>query len=229
VRWRDNVPVVSWLALRGRCRDCGAPISALYPLVELLSGLLAWVLFRRLVPDPADLDAAHMAAWVVQFAFLALLVVAAFVDVRHRIIPDETSIYAVPIGIAGAVLLESVGWDGWLAIGWRQAVLGAAIWGGMFALFSIGSMYVTGQVALGWGDVKLAAMLGAFLGAWPGTLVVLIAGSVLGATVGIVFTVVQQRRVYLPFGPPLALAAAAYVLWGEPLVAVFFPHLHLGR
>jgi leader peptidase (prepilin peptidase)/N-methyltransferase len=224
IAWYDNVPVLSWLILRGRCRHCGARISPLYPLVELLSGLLGWLLFRRIFADPADLDLAHIAAWVVQFGFLGLLVVAAYVDVRHRIIPDETSIYAVPFGIAGAALLQLVGYDGWMSIGWRQAVVGATLWWLAFAALSWVALYLMDQVALGWGDVKLAAMFGAFLGP-TGTFAVLMFGSIIASTVGIVVTVAQGRRTYLPYGPPLALAAVLYVLWGEPFLTAVFPHM----
>lgn len=224
ISWRDNVPVVSWLLLRGRCRHCQTPISAVYPLVELLGGLLAVLLFRRMIADPADLDVAHAAAWVVQYAFLCLLVVAAYVDVRHRIIPDQTSVYAIPFGVAGALLLQWLGYDGWLAIGWQQSVIGAAIWGVTFAFIAWVALYLTDQVALGWGDVKLAAMLGAFLGA-PGTFLVLMFGSIFATVAGIAATLIQWRRVYLPYGPPLALAAVVYVLWGEPIARALFPQL----
>lgn len=222
VRWYDNVPILSWFLLRRRCRSCGAPISPLYPLVELLGGLLGWILFRRIFTEPEHLDAAHAAAWAVQLVFLSMLAVAAFTDIRHRIIPDETSIYAVPVGVLAAALLQWLGWDGWLAIGWKQACLGAAIWGGFFAFISWSTQFVTGRVALGWGDVKLAAMLGAFLGPHHAFLVVMF-GSLLGAVVGIVATIVARRRVYLPYGPPLAVAAAVYVLWGEGLMHAFLP------
>ncbi|MEZ4240047.1 MAG: prepilin peptidase [Myxococcota bacterium] len=221
VRWFDNVPVLGWVRLRGRCRSCGEPISPLYPLVELLGGLLAWLAFRQVFVDPADLDLAHVAAWVLRFGFLSLLVVAALVDVRHRIIPDQTSIYAVPFGIAGAALL---GWLGYAAPGfpsWQQAVLGAAFWGGLFSLISLSGRLVMGVDALGWGDVKLVAMFGAFLGLVPGTLAALLLGSLVGSVVGVVALAVQRRRLALPFGPPLALGAAVIALWGPALLPVW--------
>lgn len=225
VRWRDNVPVLSWFLLRGRCRDCGTPISPLYPLVEALGGTLGWLLYRRLMPTVDQIDAVHGLAWVVWFGFLGLLVVAAAVDVRHRIIPDQVSSYAVPFGLIGAAALEWAGFEGWLAVGWRSAVLGAAGWGGLFAVFALVGRYVARQEVLGWGDVKLAAMLGAFLGLFPGTFVTVLVGSLFGAVVGIAVTVLARRRVWLPYGPPLALAAALWVLWGDALIATFFPGL----
>jgi leader peptidase (prepilin peptidase) / N-methyltransferase len=218
VRWHDNVPVLGWLWLRGRCRSCGEAISPLYPLVELLTALLAWLVFRKVFVDPADLDLAHIVAWVTRFGFLCLLVVAAAVDVRHRIIPDQTSIYAVPFGIAAAALLAWLGFDavGWP--GWQEALLGAAFWGALFAALSLAGRFVMGVDALGWGDVKLVTMFGAFLGVLPGTLLALLFGSLIGSAVGLGALAVQRRRTALPFGPPLALGAAVVALWGDALV-----------
>ena len=217
VRWFDNVPVLGWMWLRGRCRSCAAPISPLYPLVELLGGLLGWLVFRQLFLDPADVDLAHVAAWVVRFGFLCLLVVAAAVDVRHRIIPDETSIYAVPFGLAGAALLGVLGFEGAGFPSFAEAVFGAAAWGGLFVVLSWSGRFVFGADALGWGDVKLVTMFGAFLGPVPGTLMALLVGSLLGSAVGLAALVIQRRRTALPFGPPLAVGAAAVALWGEVL------------
>jgi leader peptidase (prepilin peptidase)/N-methyltransferase len=216
--WWENVPLVSYVALRGRCRTCGTAIPPIHPLTELLGGLLAWLVFRRVFTDPADLDLAHVGLWVVLFGFVSLLVVAAAVDVRHRIIPDETSIYAIPFGILAVAFVEWQGLASALAPGWRHAVLGVALWGGAFAAFAVVVEWVAGRVALGWGDVKLVAMLAAFLGIWPGTFVVVLWGSLFGAITGIVVTLALRRRAYLPFGPPLAVAATLWVLYGEQLL-----------
>ena len=214
VAWHDNLPVVSWLWLRARCRQCGSAISAVYPLVELLVALMAWLVARHLIRTPEALDLAHVLAWVLQFGLLAALVLAATVDIRHRIIPDETSVYAVPVGVVGHALLEALGYDGWLAIGWRQAVLGCAMWGGLFASIHWGARLLLRKDALGAGDVKLAAMLGAFLGVQGGLLALMI-GSLIGAVGGIVATLILWRRPYLPFAPPLAVGASLYVLYGD--------------
>ncbi len=219
LRWRDNVPVLSWAWLRGRCRSCEGPISALYPLIELLSALLALLVCRHLIQTPADVDLAHFAAWALQFGFLALLIVAATVDTRHRIIPDETSVYAIPAGIAGHALLGWLGYDGWMSIDWREAVLGTLLWGGGFAAFSWGALFLLGKEGLGWGDVKLAAMFGAFLGALPGGLAAITIGTLCAVAGGLAATLATWGRVYLPFGPPLAVGGALYVLYGDLIFA----------
>lgn len=216
--WWENVPLVSYVALRGRCRTCGGPIPAIHPLTELLGGLLAWLLFRRVFTDPADLDLAHVGLWAILFTFVSLLVVAAAVDIRHRIIPDETSIYAIPFGVAAVAFVQWEGLEGPLAQGWRHAVVGVALWGGAFAAFAVVVEWIAGRVALGWGDVKLVAMLASFLGVWPGTFVVVLWGSLFGAIAGILVTLALRRRAYLPFGPPLAGAATLWVLYGNLLL-----------
>ncbi len=223
VRPHDLVPVISWLLLRGRCRDCGTSISPRYPLIEALGGMLALLTYVRFVPEAEALDLAHGAAWLVYFAFLCLLVVVVYVDVRHNLILDETSIFAVPAGVAGVALLEVLGYEGWMAMSWKASVLGAALWGGLFWVIFKVLAYAWRRDALGLGDVKLLAMLGAFLGAAPGTFTALLVGSLVGSVVGIAVMILQRRRVTLPMGPPLAFGAAVYVLFGDVLLQSLFP------
>lgn len=228
VRWSDNVPVLSWLRLRGRCRDCGQPITPLYPLVEALTAILAALLARHLFHSWSDLDLAHVVAWVYQLGFVSLLVLLATVDVRHRIVPDETSIYAVPFGVAGHAVLQIVGFDGWWHVPADLLPLQAPTWlipsllaagtaGVFYGLFwftgALSDLFVRAD-SLGWGDIKLAAMLGAFLGPVQGIYTLLLA-SLIASVVGIAFRVVLWRTVWLPFGPAAALAALFVVLFGD--------------
>lgn len=226
----DNVPVLAWLWLRGRCRACKSPISAVYPLIELLTGLLAWLLFRRFVPGPEALDPAHATAFLVALTLVAMLVAQTYIDVRHYIIPDELSVYAAPVGIGAAVLLQWVGYDGeLLARGWREAVLGALLGGGL--LGAVMGLYwlVRRQEGMGMGDVKLLLMMGAFLGAAPAVPFVIFVASVAGAAVGIPVALIQRRglRVALPFGPFLAFAGVLWLLAGPELIAWAFPGMAL--
>ncbi len=227
VRPRDNIPVVSWVILRGKCRDCAAPIPPTYPLVELLGGLLAFLVWRRFVPGPAQLDAAHLVAAALYFALVMDLVIAAYSDVRRRIIPDQTSSWAVPVAILGVVALGALGYDGPLAISWRASVVGAALAGCALGIVAWAAGWLTGGEALGWGDVKLFALLGAALGAVPGAFVVLLIASLTGAAGGLVGIAVVRRRIWLPFGPSLAFGGIVYVLWGEALARTFVPGLAL--
>lgn len=218
----DNVPLLSWLILGARCRHCSAPIAATYPLVELTGGLFGWLAFRRCVPSPERLDVAHVAASVWIYLFIWLLLLAAYTDIRSRIIPEVASIYAVPFGIAGAFALNTLGYLA--APDWRLCVLGAAtawlFFGGLSVLFR----FLLGREGLGWGDVRLASMVGAWLG--PGGLfLVLLLASFIGAPASMAALVLSRGSVYLPFGPWIAVAGITVALYGEPLVHALFPGL----
>ncbi len=228
VRPRDNVPVLSWLWLRGRCRDCGTPFSAVHPLGELLGGMLGLLVFRRFVPDPDAMHAAEIVTAAFAFALVADLVIASYVDIRHRIIPDETSSYAIPVAVAAAAILTAIGAPDPLVVSWKLSVLGAAAGGGFLGLVAWIANWLAGQEALGWGDVKLMGLLGAAFGPLPGAFAVLLLASLLGAAVGLVVTVVARRRVHLPFGPALALSGIVYVFWGLELASILVPGMSRG-
>ncbi len=223
VRARDLVPVVSWVLLRGRCRDCQAPIAATYPLVELLGGLLGWLLFMRFFQDFDALGAPAVVAWCVYGAFAAAMVTMAYIDLRHAIIPDQTSTWMIPVGVAGVVALDAVGAEGWPAPGWEQSVFGAVAGFAVMAAFALVGRALSGREALGWGDAKIMAMIGSFLGAIPGVWVVLLAGSLLATVIGLLHMILTRRRAYLPLGPVLGLVALVYVLYGDALIPLFLP------
>lgn len=226
----DNVPLLAWLWLRGRCRACSSPISVLYPVVELLTGLVAWLVFRRIIEGPQHYDLGHVAAFLVLFLFACLLIAQTFIDVRHYIIPDELSIYAIPAGVAAATLLEWLGYSGTLgAVGWQQSVLGALAGG--LGLGSVMGLYwlVRREEGMGFGDVKLLAMMGAFLGALPAVPFTLFVASVAGAVVGVPLALAkgQGLRAALPFGPFLALGGMIWLLHGPELLQRWFPGISL--
>lgn len=229
IAWFDNIPVLSWVLLRGRCRHCGLAISPTYPLIELIGGLLSWLVLRRFVAGPEALDGVALAAWAAYFGFLCMLVVATYVDVRHRIIPDQVSIYAVPFALLAVAGLQALGFSDFLAITWKQSVLGAAATGGGFWAVGAAFRFIRGKEGLGWGDIKLVTLIGAALGPVPGALAAVFWGSLLGSVGGIVSLVITRRFAYLAFGPSLAAGAALYVLYGEHLAPLFFPALTLGR
>lgn len=229
IRPRDNVPVLSWLLLRGRCRDCGTSISALYPAIELLTGMVAWLIFRRVLAGPEDLDLPHLAAFGFYLVFAAMLIAQTYIDVRHYIVPDEFSIYAVPVGVAGAWLLGWLGYEG--GPSWQQSVVGALAGGGTLGLVALVYWLLRREEGLGLGDVKLLAMIGAFLGALPALPIVLMVGSICGAGVGITVLLLQRKglRSAVPFGPFLAFGALVYLLHGDDLLRLLFPGMLLLR
>jgi leader peptidase (prepilin peptidase) / N-methyltransferase len=223
IRPWDNVPVLSWVLLRGKCRDCGARISSLYPAIELLTGLVAWLLFRRIVVDVASLDGLHLGAFVLSLVLAAALIANAFVDLRYQIIPFELSLYLVPLFVGGWALLEHQALDhgglralGLPEVGFRGSALGAFLGSGMLA--GVGALWrlLFRKPALGGGDVYLMALIGAGLGVWPALPYVLIAASLVGSVFGIAVGIARRAfiQVYFPFGPSLSLAALVYMTQG---------------
>lgn len=225
IGWSDNIPVLSWLALKGRCRHCGTPIPPMYPLVELTGGLVGWLVFRRFVAGPWQMDVPHLAAFATYLGFAMLLLLATYTDLRARIIPEISSLYAIPLGIGTAALLSALGYEGWLGHGWRWSVLGAVAGGGGLGLLSWGWYAVLGREGLGQGDVRLAGMIGAFVGPAPGLWLVLLMASFGGALVGVVVALLLRRSAYLPFGPALAVAGLVYLLFGDWIVVQWWPGL----
>jgi leader peptidase (prepilin peptidase)/N-methyltransferase len=233
IRWYENIPVLSWVALGAKCSSCKTPISPLYPAIELLTGVLSLLLFRHLVPidgvmqPDGTLIPQHLAGWVFYLAFLFLLLGTTFIDLRHYIIPDEFSIYSVPVGVAGCAFL------GWLgspaAPSWQQSVVGALIGGGSLWAVMFAYRVVRGEEGMGFGDVKLLAMMGAFLGALPAIPFIVLVSSVAGSVVGIVLIVTQGRgfRAQVPFGPFLSLAGVIYLFFGDVIIARWLPAFYL--
>ena len=223
IRYYDNIPVISWLILGGRCRDCKTPISSLYPSIELLTGLLAWLLFSRIFQTAADLDPVHLGAFLFYFAFTAALVAETYIDIRHYIIPDELSIYAVPFAVAGMAALHHFGYPG--AMTWKLSVLGAFFGGGCLAAVTALWWLIRRTEGMGLGDVKLLALIGAVLGPWPALPFVLFSSSVMAVMVMVPLNLAKGRgiRHALPYGPFLAAGSVLWLLHGPGLMRLWLP------
>lgn len=202
IRSRDNVPLLSYVLLRGRCRSCGAAISVRYPVVEALSGALLVLLLYLLGLSPR---------LGVYGAFVAALIVVSFIDLDHQIIPDVISLPGIVVGLVASALGQGPPL--------LDSLLGALLGGGMLYAVAVGYHAFTGREGMGGGDIKLLAMIGAFLG-WRGVLVTLIVGSFTGAVVGISLILVRRTdsRVPIPFGPFLALGAVCALAFGDRLI-----------
>jgi leader peptidase (prepilin peptidase)/N-methyltransferase len=203
IRARDNVPVVSWLLLRGRCRDCRAPIAARYPMLELANGIL-WTLVYLRAREGAELFGG------VFFASACLALAA--IDAEFQILPDKITLSGIAVGILLAFFSRS-----------RtpvSALVGAAVGGG--GLYLIAFLYekIAGQEGMGLGDVKMLAMIGAFLGA-SGVLVSVLLASLAGSLVGVGAIALGRgdRRMRLPFGVFLAAGGVAAFFFGDALLA----------
>ena len=200
--WFENVPVVSWLALRGRCRTCRASISPMYPLVELTTAMV--FAGGASVYGPSALLA-------VRLAFACALIVLFAIDLRHRILPNVITLTGIVAGFAASWFLPP---------GWIASLIGIVAGGGI--LLGIAEAYsrVRGQEGLGMGDVKMLAMIGAFLG-WPLMVLTLVLASFAGSIVGVALIASGRGSLQaaLPFGTFLALGALVAAVAGDPILA----------
>jgi leader peptidase (prepilin peptidase)/N-methyltransferase len=209
---RHNVPVLGWLVLRGRCADCGAPISPRYPLVELLTGVLFVLVTWRLI----QLDQlAALPAWL---AFTALGIALSAIDLDTKRLPNTLVLPAYPVLAVLLVGAAAVSGDRWAA---ARAGLGALALFGFFLVLAL--IYPAG---MGMGDVKLAGVLGLVLGylSWSAVVVGAFAGFFLGAVVGVVVLAAGgSRKTAMPFGPFMVIGALAALWIADPVVSVLLP------
>ena len=206
IAWYDNLPVLSFVLLRGRCRACGVRISPLYPTVELLTGALAVALWMRL---------GTTLAFAGYFLFAAALVTITFIDLDHRIIPDVISLPGIAVGLAVSFVSPLV-----TPLG---AVLGVLAGGGVLLAIASGYEMFRGREGMGGGDVKLLAMIGAFLG-WQSVFVTLMVASLIGSIIGIGLMIYQRAdtKLAIPFGPFLAGGALVSLFFGDRIIAFYF-------
>ena len=210
VRWYDNIPVLSWILLRGRCRFCHAPISIQYPLVELTTGLVWAGVFAAHGPTPEALRGS---------VFLTILFGISLSDARFYIIPDQFSLGGAILGLGLAFLPGGIDWKG--------SLIGAVVGYGVLWLVAVGGTWVMKRLfpgrleeagvdrAMGGGDIKMMAMVGAFVGAW-GVAETVFIGSVLALLVFGPMASISKRLI--PLGVFLAAAGAVTYAWGQPLL-----------
>lgn len=206
IRFYDNIPVVSYLLLKRRCRHCGFIIPFRYPLVEISGGLFALLILKQF---GLSLDS------FVYFVFIAVLIVVTFIDLDYRIIPDVITLPGIPIFLGLAFLLPESDWV--------NSVLGILVGGG--SLLTIAWVYalLTGKEGMGGGDIKLLAMAGALVG-WKGVLFTIFVSSAAGALIGIILMLRTRKglKLAVPFGPFIALGAVVYVFFGPVLINWYF-------
>ncbi|HXJ84231.1 MAG TPA: prepilin peptidase [Candidatus Methylomirabilis sp.] len=203
IDWYDNIPIVSFVVLGGRCRACGMAISRRYPIVEAATGLLFALAFLVLGPTPE---------FAVVAVLLAALVAITAIDLSHQIIPD---VITLPGIVAGVVASLAIG-----RVTWLESLIGIAAGGGLFLVIILAS-----GGGMGGGDMKLGAMLGAFLG-WKLGLLAILLGVLSGGVVAICLLLLRRkgRKEAIPFGPFLALGGAVTSLWGEALLRWYLGH-----
>ncbi|MFN8791040.1 MAG: prepilin peptidase [Bdellovibrionales bacterium] len=206
VKWYDNIPVFSWFILRGKCRNCQAPYSFRYVVVELLTGVLfglaywyygwSWTLLEVLI-------------------FGWMLIVCSFIDFDHMILPDEFTLSGILIGLVGAALNPERNFT--------EALVGVLIGGGFLWLMAYLYFLVSQKEGLGGGDIKLLGWIGALLG-WKAVPFVITSSAIFGSIVGIALALRSREglKTAIPFGPYLALAALLYLFGGQTLAQAYF-------
>ena len=199
IRYYDNIPIISFVVLGGRCRDCRSRISWRYPLVELITAVFSSLLFLKF---GLSLN------FFMFFIFTAVLIIITFIDLDHQIIPDILTLPGIPVFFLAAVLLVKVQW--------LEALLGLLIGGGVLYMIAFSYELISKREGMGGGDIKFLAMIGGFLG-WKSLIFVLLFSSFSGAIIGIVAMIInkQDMKYAVPFGPFLSAAAVAYVFWGN--------------
>jgi leader peptidase (prepilin peptidase)/N-methyltransferase len=197
IRWRDNIPVVSFAILRGCCRACQAPISWQYPLVEAVTSALFVLTYLRFRLEPA---LAHA------LVLVSALIVLVAIDLTHQIIPDALTLPGIPAGFLANLATGRVGW--------LDSLAGILAGGGTLLVIILAS-----KGGMGGGDMKLGAMLGAFLG-WKIALMALLIAVLAGGAVAVVLLISKTRRRKdpVPFGPFLAFGGLVGLLWGERIL-----------
>ena len=222
IAWFDNIPIVSWILLRARCRRCGLGISARYPLIELLTGLLAVAIFRR---EGATVTALGY------FAFAATLLALSYIDLDTWLLPHQITWPLIAVGLLSPL------WNA--ANTFVAAGVGAAAGFAVFAAVALFGEKLLKRETMGWGDVWLLAAIGAWLG-WPALLPVVLLSAIQGAVVGSILLAVRREpertapvepvapssdedwvppKHAVPYGPFLALAAMEYLFFGDELVS----------
>lgn len=208
IKFYDNVPIISYLILRGKCRKCGIAISAKYPAIEFLTGMMAvatWVYF--------DMTGSA----IVYFIFISSLIVTTFIDIKYKIIPNAVTLPGIPIALIAAsfILPEMTPLKG---------IIGILAGGG--SLYSVALIYslLTGKEGMGGGDIKLLAMIGALTGI-KGVILTVLLSSISGTVAGIGTMIFQRKKdlkLAIPFGPFLSLGAIIYIFFGDQLINWYF-------
>lgn len=212
VEWYDNIPLLSYVLLRGRCRSCKAMISPRYFFVELISALCFLILFANFQFD--------YIFWIYSLLVFSLIVVT-FIDLEYQIIPDRISLVGIFIGILLSVIFPGL----MSVLTWKKAflnsIIGALAGGGLIYLTGILGQLVFKKESMGGGDVKLMAMIGAFLG-WKMAILIFFLAPFFGAPIGIYIKLVKKEDT-IPYGPYISLASFVAMVWGHKILSLLIP------
>lgn len=198
--WKENIPVVSYLVQRGRCRHCGVSISARYPALELLAAAWATALALRFGPS---------AQWIIYMVFGTAFLIMSFIDLEAFVLPDAITLPGIPAAFAASWLV--------LGMGWKLSLWGAILGGGLFFAVQLLYRVLRGREGLGTGDVKLMFLIGALVGPM-GLPFVVLASAIMGLLSSLVWLLgpgAKGLQTRIPFGPFLCLGCMLYILFGR--------------
>jgi leader peptidase (prepilin peptidase)/N-methyltransferase len=206
IRFYDNIPLVSYLLLKGKCRHCNEPISFQYPLIEGLTAICSFVIIIKFGPS---------LNYLFYFSFVAALIVITVIDLYYQIIPDVISIPGIGVGLLGSLFFPG--------ITFLDSLIGVLVGGG--SLFLVATLYqwLFKREGMGGGDVKLLAMIGGFLG-WKSVILTILLSSFIGSIVGILVMIFKGKdfKTAIPFGPFLSIGAVISLFYGEFIIGWYF-------
>jgi len=202
IRFYDNIPLISYLLLRGKCRQCHGPISLQYPLVEGITALSSLLLIMKF---------GFSLAYLIYFTFVAALIVITVIDLYHQIIPDVISLPGIGVGLLASLMVRQTTFS--------NSLIGILCGGGSLFLIATVYQWLFKREGMGGGDVKLLAMIGAFLG-WKAVILTILLGSLVGSITGIILMVSKGKdfKYAIPFGPFLSLGAVIALFYGESII-----------
>lgn len=200
---KDNIPLLSYILLKGRCRNCKSKISIQYPIVEFLTGLTYLIIYLAYGLSVQTL---------IYIILSSALIIIAFIDLNEQIVPDVISLPGIVIGFIISFFVSH--------ISYMNSALGVLVGGGIILIIGLAGSVIFKKEAMGGGDVKLAAMIGAFLG-WRYIIISLFLGFFLGALAGIflILSKIKSREDAIPFGPFIVLGSFITLLWGEKIIS----------
>ena len=224
ISWYQNIPIFSWLCLRGKCATCKGPIAFRYTLVEMLTGMFFLTIFMQWAAPAAVhmVPLGHPLLIPVYWLFLSGLILGTFVDFEHFIIPDSVTIGGMAAGLVLSAFVPTMHDE---AVWWKSLLdSGIGLLSGFGLLYAIGWLgsIAFKKEAMGFGDVKLLGAIGAFLG-WKAVLFTIFASSLLGSVAGVALMIVGGAKLQsrIPFGPYISAAAVLWIFWGEMFVSAY--------
>lgn len=208
IKWYDNIPVLSYIILRGKCRKCGEPFSVRYAAIELLTGILYALTYHYF---------GFQIFTIFVLIYISFMIIMSFIDIDHFILPDRFTLTLIPLGILASFFR--------IDFSWTDSLIGILTGGGLIFLFS-GLYYLLKKTpGMGGGDIKLMAGVGAYLG-FSNTLLTLLIGTLSGTVIALPYVFLKKKKMdsMLPFGPFLALAAIICLFWGDVILDWWLQH-----